>query len=462
MGNEKILKNRKKYLVIICIVVSVILILAGYCFLFIRDNESKLTDDSISGFIYDISNDYKKINTEDMIKEYHLQKIEKEIKSNENYFKKYAFVALNNDKITSIRQKLFDILKVIFDNIEYIDKEYLLQCLSELKVEYEKKVKYALAGEYDNETRTITLYNYDGNDVVTQNVIIYHELMHFIDMSTLPSLERKCKIYVAEGDTDDTIYTLEEIKKYGIDINKVDEYDAYGYVFEPGKGYDFLAEGGAEHYAYKYLADYSYVYGTYVMYIKILESILGEKEMKRIFFSPNSDYLLINKLMNMNFGSFNEIEKVFSSINMVDNGYNTYLGETTTKDRVDGIVSLCKLLRINWYEHIGLSFKINRYLEYYYELGWKEEIEESPYLEEYKKYYNHQESAVKDIEDQVYAMLLKENEIYETIGANWYVGIDEIYYLQIIKDQNDNVKTYKIKVDLDNSKITSIDIEDKN
>jgi hypothetical protein len=83
-------------------------------------------------------------------------------------------------------------------------------------------------------------------------------------------------------------------------------------------------------------------------------------------------------------------------------------------------------------------------------------------LEEYKKYYNHQESAVKDIEDQVYAMLLKENEIYETIGANWYVGIDEIYYLQVIKDQNDNVKTYKIKVDLDNSKITSIDIEDKN
>lgn len=117
---------------------------------------------------------YEIINVSDVIKEYDLFEIEDYIYENESMFKKYAYVVLNNKKVTGFRREILMMFKVVALNKENYDEYYFLNSLEKLKVVQGERQDKLTVGLYDDSNLLIEV-------LVNNKMVLYHELLHFIN-----------------------------------------------------------------------------------------------------------------------------------------------------------------------------------------------------------------------------------------------------------------------------------------
>ncbi len=146
---------------------------------------------------------YENLNTSNIIKEYSLEDIKDVINSNEKLFKKYSYVILHNSKVSGFRRELLMMFKVIVDNKDILDENYLLNSLKDLVIDKEGDIGVA-AGAYANEKNHITIH-------LTSENVIYHEIMHFIDFKLSKDLIDK--YYICNG----SIVTDREYNNYDVE-----------------------------------------------------------------------------------------------------------------------------------------------------------------------------------------------------------------------------------------------------
>lgn len=234
------------------------------------ENKDELIDDV--KFI--LNEPYSDIDVDLVIKENNLYNIEKDIKNDPLLFKKYYYIISNSDNLIDYKDMLFNIFRVIIDNKNLLDENQLLSGLKDLEIINVGTFNLEFDGLYYNLSKRIELYN----DSINRDRVLYHELLHFLDYNF--SYGSKDSIFICNNK-----------------ISKVDSGNcSEEYI---GNTLNFITEAGAEVYVGRYFNDYVEVtYENAVNLYNIFEYLFGVNQMRDMYFSNDSNYLLYNMLGN--------------------------------------------------------------------------------------------------------------------------------------------------------------------
>ena len=249
---------------------------------------------------------YKEIDVDKVIEDYDLQDIKEEIKDNEELFKKYAYIVLNNDGLVTeykgkeynYRRYVLMTFKVFAHNKKYLYEYNMLDCLKNLHfiVNAETSVSGA-AGTYSYGEIVLML------DYAQNGKVIYHELMHMVDYTINERYINSKKIYVCGDD---------------VVITKANKNECEGKYLDQYTG--LITEGGAEYYSGLYLQNMRVSsYGHAVNALASLAYIYGDDTINDIYFSPYSEIDLFELLHNdgMSLEDYQDFLQVSSSITVL-------------------------------------------------------------------------------------------------------------------------------------------------
>lgn len=207
---------------------------------------------------------------EDVIMEYNLESMRSTIEANEELFKKYAYVVLNNNRLGNYKEHVLHLFPILANNHSPLEEYHFFNKLKKLYFKIEKSWNSGIAGEYhDGETMIRLSNDYKDNDSV-----IYHELIHFLDFSVA---DDNLKLYYWDNKylNDEEFLSLsKEDRKKAIEDAK---------VLPP---LSFILEGGAEYYTGDYFFEgATRAYDIPVKTYSALIYIFGYEMMSSLFFS---------------------------------------------------------------------------------------------------------------------------------------------------------------------------------
>ena len=284
---------------------------------------------------------YKEIDVDNVIKEYSLEEIEDIIKDNEDLFKKYASVIINNSRVDGYKEEILSMFNVIADRKD-LNEEYFLTELSKLHIEKVNDLGEGVAGDYSDNRIRIKEDTFD---------VFSHELMHFFDYNVTNLMDKD--IYVCNGE----YYSKFDVLDFSLEEQNNCKLFYSNYVN------NFILEAGAEVQSFRYSNALigSYVDGTVIYHA--LAYLYGDEFMESVFFDKDGDFKLFEKLTK-----YITPEEYVSFIEAAQHYTNVY-GSYDSKVSVVIADTLIKLYEKtkggNWYEDnefvFTLSFIISSY-----------------------------------------------------------------------------------------------------
>lgn len=256
---------------------------------------------------------YEDINIDEMIEKYELNNIKDIIEKDQTLFKKYAFLVEKNHNLNGYQKYVMDMYKVLFDNKEFLEENVFFEVLNRLKFGF-KEYDDVASGTYKD--GNITLINSYKKD----ETVIYHELMHFIDLS----LNKNKKIYKCE-------------EKYYLEMDKAITDDCENVVPLTDT---FIIEAGAELFTAKYMTNRFTTYENSVILLELLEYIFGSDFIKELYFDQTGNYKLLKMFLDSGY-TYEESEDIMHLLYIITSLYE----ESDEKDlikAVDFIIDLYK------------------------------------------------------------------------------------------------------------------------
>lgn len=369
------------------------------------------------------ANYYKDINIDDIIYKYNLETIREDINKNQEFFKKYAYIAEHNNKINNYKDKVYTFYKAIIENINYINEDKLLYGLKELGIENEKNLSiYGAAGIYTDNDKKIAIRT----DQIKPSVY-YHELYHFLDFnSNYPKINNR---YICNN----ALYKEDEYQY----LNNYEKNKCYTYITPKTT---FITEAGAEIYSTDYFIEdgvtTAYPLGTYVY--EVLNYIFSNSTMKLIFYTNNSSdaffHLLVEDL-KMPIIDYENMVNIFNKLTTISSMNDTNI----LNEAKEWLIYLYKLKNPTsnyqndkeFLYYLRYSKGSDNYLDSYKKI--LHNINESILINIYgsRKGYNIKEFKVKDEGTYIYISVLDSN----------YSIID---YIRVLYDfKNNKIIEYK-------------------
>jgi len=281
-----------------------------------------------------LNDEYKNVDVEKIINDYSLEDIRSDIESNKEFFQKYANLVNTNPglivnvdgKTYDYRKYMFNIFKVIIDNKDKVNENYLFESLKKLYFKISAIERLDTAASF---AEHIELgINYASNDDV-----IYHELMHFVDFS------------INNSEKDSSVMVCNNVPVgFGAE-DRIPNQSCYESGYD-----DILIEPGAELYSSIYYGNYNInSYGNGLLIYGALSYIFGSDTMEDLFFSANSNRKLYELLtgVGMSKEDFVKFESSASKLFVV--------GDTPTNADYSFVIkSLIEIYKAkigpNWYD----------------------------------------------------------------------------------------------------------------
>lgn len=313
---------------------------SGYEVLSLNYSNKVMSKDDI---IFESKINVEEVNIKGVIKEYELESIENIIYDNEELFKRYAYVVLNNDKIGSYKRRVLLLFNVIADNKELFREESFFPALNELTIVKNDDLNGTVAaGTYTDNSKYINLLDDSSN-------VINHELMHFIDFNI--NYDDYDSIY----ECDNEYYFEDEVSKMNNDKKKTCFREVIG-------DSTFITEAGAEFNMARYAKDVSRAYSNGTLIYYALSYLFGEEFMEDVYFSANGTYLLYKKM-----SSYMTYEEYMDFISVADDITSIYVSYED-KDYNSMSLKLIKLYRDvtgkEWYEDSIFKLIMNFFISY--------------------------------------------------------------------------------------------------
>ncbi len=204
----------------------------------------------------DASGDAQRQITRQLLSRYGLQMLHSAVEANRNLFGLYTATLFRNESLAPYIAQFLRLFPVIADHKSYLDPGNFLENLSRLQIVIDPAiVQQGNAGKYTHSSLTVTLSS-------DADPVLYHELLHFLDHSFVPS--GSYSVYsdggmLVQGQTETGIYLGEAYSR-------------------------FLEEAGAEALTARYFTGYTVSYNQGVRFFNALEYIYGSDTMGEIFF----------------------------------------------------------------------------------------------------------------------------------------------------------------------------------
>ncbi len=247
---------------------------------YLEKSQNYLTKDELNKDFY---KPYESLDTNKLIEEYKLENIKNIILENEELFKKYAYIVLNNNNLEKYKDKVINAFYEVILNKQYLDEDYFLESLKKLKINKKEKLdEEGYVGLYYDDDKRIDLLSEEDN-------VIYHEITHFIDFSFT-------------RDSSSNIYKCQNKYISNSEFNKLNVKEANNCELVFMDDANFIVEGGAEYYSGHYLNNN--VLRTYQIQTNIigaLSYLFGYDTLNEIFFDgTNGNYKLFMLFNNAN------------------------------------------------------------------------------------------------------------------------------------------------------------------
>ena len=210
------------------------------------------------------------------------------------FFLRYSEAVMSNAGVLEYRNYLYKFFPVVADHIKSGKEDYFIGKLGSLGIYTVRSDEYAgaLFRDYVNlNADNLIDWGEQYNDLV-----IYHELMHFIDLNIAGN---EFSRYLALLD-DGTIH------KY-CDLSYAERGRIKSYL------YTYFTEGGAEMYTSEY---FTYAPNSYLIRVRFLVAmkyIFGAEKIDDMFFAGDTDYQFY-ELLKANEFTDEEIVKLFSGM----------------------------------------------------------------------------------------------------------------------------------------------------
>ena len=353
-----------------------------------------------------------------VIEEYDLKNIESYIRKDEELFKKYAYIAINNREIKPYLKPVLEVFMPFIENKKYLNEGEFFYSLANLKIiEVNKLDSLYTAGEY-----------YDGQEpnikiVKGEKNVIYHELMHFIDGRIAGDTSKYNTLCLTpEG----TVTSLE-----GKNCLRYISFNAR-----------FLVEAGAETYATSYLNKGTFGYRANVDIYNTFAYIFGGNLMNDIFFSPKTSELFVNELLKygMKIEDIESFDKITKNALIEHLSYNDADKVEITKF----IINLYKnKYKKDWYTDKKFAYILSNMVggDYAYSRSFNKSFSEKERMNFYNSFDN--DGIKKQLESHGY--ILNKVYIYKN-GEDWFLVnlSDKIKYVFYQYDINNDKVLQKI------------------
>jgi len=362
------------------------------------------------------------IDVNKVINDYGLSSIKSYIDKDPELFKKFAYVAINNQTLKPYLKQILMNFKTIEINKKQLNEKQFLDNLKILKIIVKKNLDVAgAAGLY-----------YDGFNpriemLENKEYIFYHEFMHFIDHKLNKEDEYLYKRVCRIGD------------KY---YNSL-EADSDKCSYEDLSISYFLVEAGAETNIIRNFKIGSLAYGKSVLLYNALAYLIGEDKMNDVYYSSNTEEMLFLELSKYGV-TINEYKDFLNSINKWTNIRTTGI----LKDLADSINFVTDL----YYKKYNKSWSNDKVFSMFMRL-----------LINWSDYYDYT-NGVKLTPEELIVVKNKVayNNYLKTINSK-YVGngegvlvlSDGKYYLSMLFNDGKKFKVAFMEYDVNNDKILS-------
>ena len=431
-------KSKKGLIGILIVIIVLLVCVVGYL-LFGNKLLNNKNDDTTT------KNDNGIINKDELINKIiiqnNLQDMNDIINENKEFFLKFANAVLNNTNLENYRDRIFDLYFIIGNKTYLIDEEYFINSLSKLKIE-EKENLNAHGLYYSGQNRLEIDSTAKEIDPDAFYNVLYHELLHYLDDNIQPSkYDNKYPLdyYLCN----DSFYTFQEYKNLDSSVKNICinlEYKPYN---------ETLVEGGAESISHKYFNNgFMGTYGTYVARYELLNILLGEDDMYKVFFS-RLDYKALYKLLVLDKGvDSSYLYSLFKVMDQSDDSFDNFA-------YADAVIDIYEDL----YNKKLFEDDVFRYAVYsllYYKVddnvfgGSKRAVE-------YKNNYSSFKNLIKDIKSEIGYGKYKNNYSHQIL---LHKGNYNIY--MVLSDFNQDPTHLNIRVhyDFNNKKIIDKEVRD--
>ncbi len=254
-------------------------------------DDNYLTKDELN---IEIPKPYNTINIDEVITEYNLNNIKDKIYENEELFKKYAYIVLNNNNLGIYKDKVMNLFYLVVQNKNYMEENYFFESLMQLNIE-KKDVLEDLEsiGLYYDNSKKIELSTDEDN-------VLYHELTHFVDFSFSSNFSN-------------SIFKCNNKYYSNYDYNKLNALEMNTCEMVIDEEPNFILEGGAEYYSSYYLNNKALrTYNIQTKIIGALSYIYGYDKLNQVFFDGVNGYYELFMLFNESGISVEDYNKFLS------------------------------------------------------------------------------------------------------------------------------------------------------
>ena len=349
-----------------------------------------------------IFNDYKNIDTKEVVLKYELGDYEDLIDDNEELFQKYVYIAQNNEGVKDYLSYVIKVFPIIVQNKEYLDENVLLKALFRLHF-YEFDIKDPnIAAYYHDNDKSIELKEVSPS-------VLYHEILHFLDFNFNNKGTNSVRLYQSNDDylTEDEYEKLGKDEKAKIEVIN-DQY------------FQFITEAGAETYSLSSLNSdmLPRVYLPIVLIYNGLELIYGEEFMKEVFFSETGTLQLFKKMRTNGFTNKEIVDLLLLFDKQTKENYS--INDADFIEIMDNLIQLYEAENNKkWYDDKVFNLFISIVLK---EKSWL--LRDSTYYAEFDN--------LIDITKFVNESIASIDEEYKFVLANNYFNIaDGYFYIQL-------------------------------
>lgn len=304
------------------------------------------------------------LKVEDVIAENGLESMRSTIEDNEELFKKYAYVVLNNNRLGNYKDYVFHLFPIVANNQATLEEYYFFNKLKKLYFKAEQSWNIGIAGEYHDEETMIRL----SNDYKDDDSVIYHELIHFLDFSVADD-NQKFYYWNNKYLNDEEFLNLskEDRKKALEDVKILPTLS-------------FVLEGGAEYYTGDYFFEgFTRTYDIPVTTYSALIYIFGYEKMNALFFSKTENTEFYNWFIESGKTDkeYEEFVERLRKITLLDESYS----DSDVLALIDNLVDLYIGTRDeNWTKDSEFCYIISILLDYA-----PLELKASKYQDSYQK-----------------------------------------------------------------------------
>jgi hypothetical protein len=322
---------------------------------------------------------------------------EEDLRGKYELFERYSVAVSDNPNLEGYKAYVFHLFPVVADYLKPENEKFFFERVKTLKIV--ENHTDGVDGQYIREDNKIEiepdLKELMGEDLFSS--VLYHEMMHFIDININGDVIDDVVAYMSDG----------TLRKYG-DL----DYAERGWVKEYIRTY--FTEGGCEMFTAEYFTVSPNAYLMRVRFMVALKYIFGSDRINKMFFESDSDWQFVQLLVDAGFTT-EEIVKFSHTMQETD------IGIKDPKNSIDPREALIRL----YIKNIGPDYEKDS--AFCFMLGSMNDDHFSKIDSEYKKFY----SKLKGIDQmevyQIWGFITSETGDYET---KWgFAGMPGPFYV---------------------------------